>query len=339
MSELTTTLRTFMAIDSPTGFFHAADDYLMELLIKWGFAPERLVKGGVRVELGGSGDDLCIAAHADTLGLMVRRVNPNGTLVVANLGGLAPFYCENANVRVYARGGRQFTGVMRRSNPSTHLMSEEERKALPDYDKNLFVLLDEAVTTKAETEALGIRCGDCVALDPCYVETPSGYIKSRFLDDKASCAILLTLAKAVADGTIRLSRRVALLFTEYEEIGHGGANLPDGIRDLVAVDIGCVGPDHDSDEHKVTICAKDASFPYHTDLFSELIALAEKSGAPYALDMMLPRYGSDADVALRAGYDVRHALIGPGVLETHGYERTHTDALNATLTLLTALVS
>ena len=137
---------------------------------------------------------------------------------------------------------------------------------------------------------------------------------------------------------MKLNRKVSLLFTEYEEIGHGGAcGIPADTKDLIAVDIGCIGLDHDSDEHKVTITAKDTSFPYHTVLTDELVKLCEKNGIPYALDMMVPSYGSDADVSLRAGYDVRHALIGPGVRETHGYERTHTDALRATLALISAI--
>ncbi|MDO4564967.1 MAG: M42 family metallopeptidase [Clostridia bacterium] len=338
MKEILEHLRALIAIDSPTGFFHRTDDYIAEVLQGFGFEPTRQNKGGVAVELGGSGNPLCIAAHADTIGLMVRRINADGTLTVAALGGLHPFYCLDANVRVYARGGKTYTGVMRRANPSVHLMSDEERDAKLDYEKNLFLFLDEITESEAETQALGICCGDCVAVEPNYIETPSGFIKSRFLDDKASCAILLALAKKVGAGEVKLRRRVSLLFTEYEEIGHGGACIPEGTRDFLAVDIGCVGKNHYSHERKVTIGVKDASFPYHTDFVNEMVEKAVENGIAYALDMMLPRYGSDADVALRAGHDVRHGLVGPGVLETHGYERTHVESLQATYRLIESLV-
>lgn len=332
-------LRALMDIDSTTGFYTEMDRFLLETAKRMGFGTKQLRKGGVLVELGGEGNPLTIAAHADDIGLMVRRIEPNGMIIVTNVGGLRPLYAQDWNCRIYARSGKVCTGTVRRKNPCIHLMSEAERTEAPDYDKNLVLVLDEVVHSRADVEALGITCGDQVAVETRYIETESGYIKSRYLDDKASCAVLLRLMQAVADGEIRLSRKVSLLFTEYEEIGHGGAvGIPEDTADLVAVDIGCVGPNHASDEQKVTIGVKDASFPYHTVFTNELIELCEKNGIPYAPDMMLPSYGSDADVALRAGFDVRHALIGPGVLETHGYERTHRDALRATYALLKALV-
>lgn len=337
--QILNTLEELLNIDSPTGFFRSADDYLVGELEKLGYVPVRQNKGGVAVELGGEGKDLCIAAHADTLGLMVRRINSDGTLVVTNVGGLRPYYCINANVRVYSRFGKMLTGTVRKSNPSTHLMSDAENAEQPDFDTNIVVTLDELVKSDKDVEKLGVRCGDCVAVEPNLVITPSGFIKSRYLDDKASCAILLALAKAVKNGEIKLSRRVCLLFTEYEEIGHGGAVIPEGIKDFLSVDIGCIGKNHYSDEQKVSIVAKDAAFPYHTEMLNEMVTLAERDGIPYVLDMMLPHYGSDADVALRAGFDVRHGLIGPGVLETHGYERTHIDSLEATYNLIKAIVS
>ena len=199
-------------------------------------------------------------------------------------------------------------------------------------DRNLML-----VAVVIETDAADVD-RDQVAIETRYLETENGFIKSRYLDDKASAATLLRLAQRVADGEVKLNRKVSLLFTEYEEIGHGGAcGIPADTKDLIAVDIGCIGLDHDSNEHKVTITTKDAAFPYHTVLTDELVKLCEKNGIPYALDMMVPSYGSDADVSLRAGYDVRHALIGPGVRETHGYERTHEDALKATLALISAV--
>lgn len=333
-------LSALLEIDSTTGFFHQSDAYVLAEAKRLGFPARQLNKGGVQVTLGGEGNPVVIAAHMDAIGLMVRAILQDGRVRIVPVGGLQPYGAVDANVRVYARGGKVYTGTVRRTNPSVHLMTDEERAALPDYETNLVLVLDEPVHTKAEAESLGICCGDGIALDPQYRVTESGYVKSRFLDDKASCACLLALMQDVHDGRVKLNRKVTLLFTQYEEIGHGGAcGIPEDTVDFIAVDIGCVGPVYDSDEQKVSIGVKDASFPYHTDLVTELIALCKKHGIPYALDMFLPRYGSDANVALRAGYDVRHALIGPGVLETHGYERTHIDALDATYRLVVALAA
>lgn len=336
--NIVNTLSKIMEIDSPTGFFVKADDYLVDEFTKLGFAPVRQNKGGVMVDIGGEGRDICIAAHMDTLGLMVRNINANGTIRVINVGGLRAYYCLNANVRIYSRYGKVYTGTVRKANPSTHLMSDAENTELADYDTNIVVTLDEIVKSASDVEALGIRCGDSVAVEPDFRITPSGFIKSRYLDDKASCAILIEIAKAVKNGQIRLNRHVHLLFTEYEEIGHGGAVIPEGVKDFLSVDIGCIGKDHYSDEQKVSIVTKDSRFPYHTQMLNEMVELADKHNIPYALDMMLPHYGSDGDVTLVAGYDVRHGLIGPGVLETHGYERTHVDALKATYDLVKAII-
>lgn len=340
MEKLMQYLRELMAIDSTTGFFTEKDNYLMDFAARHGIDAVRINKGGVRFDLGGEGNPVCLTAHADEIGLMVRRVNADGTLVLDKVGGLHEFYAIDWNCNVYARGGRVYTGTVRRKNPGVHVMTDAERDALPKYDTSVVLTLDENVRSKADVEALGITCGDCVAPETRFTVTPSGYVKSRYLDDQACVAVLLRLAEQIKAGEIVPTRRVSMLFAEYEEIGHGGTcGIPSDTRDLIALDIGVVGTDHQSDEHKVTICVKDTIFPYHTVLTNELVELCKANGIPYELDMLIPHYGSDADCALRAGYDVRHGLIGPGVLETHGYERTHTDALQATLALARAIVT
>lgn len=304
-----------------------------------GYTPALLRKGGLTVDLGGEGNGLMLTAHADDIGFMVRFVNEDGSLRVCRIGGLHPFQVEHANVRVHTRDGRVYMGTLRRPNCSLHLMSMEERAAACDYEKNMFVYLDEEAASREDVARLGIRCGDQVALEPNLCFLPSGYIKSRFLDDKVSVAVLLTFMKRLRDENITLSRHVTVHFSLYEEVGHGGASgIPKDTVDVLAIDIGCCGPVNYSDERKVSICVVDTSFPYHQGFINDLIAAAERAGADYALDAFLPYYGSDANLALKIGLDVRHALIGPGVLETHGYERTHIQSLLQTYKLLCAYV-
>jgi len=181
--------------------------------------------------------------------------------------------------------------------------------------------------------ALGISPGDIVSIDARPLLTERGFLKSRHLDDKASAGILLALAESLASGAFRLGRRTWLLFTTYEEVGHGGAVIPSGVEEFLSVDMGAIGDDLGCDEYKVSICAKDSRGPYDWDLTNSLIEAAKRSGCSYAVDIY-PDYGSDADVALSAGHDVRHGLIGPGVYASHGYERTHRDAVANTLVLL-----
>ena len=168
--------------------------------------------------------------------------------------------------------------------------------------------------------------------------TESGYIKSRFLDDKLSSAILLGFAKYLKEENITPDRQIYLHFTIYEEVGHGGsAPVPEGVTEAWSVDMGCVGEGLTCTERQVSICAKDKGGPYNYDIVSKLVALAEENGIDYAVDIY-PFYGSDVEATLKAGYDIRHALIGPGVFASHGYERSHKDGVLNTLRLIMAFM-
>lgn len=332
-------LKRLLAIDSPTGLIEPIQDYLTSETKALGFSPRLLRKGGLFADLGGEGNGLVLTAHADEIGLIVRFIRPDGLIQVSSVGGLHAFMCDQANLRVYTRGGKIYTGTLRRKNPSLHLMTSEERNAAASFDTNLFLYLDEDAQNAEDVAALGIRCGDMISPDPQTVFTESGYIKSRFLDDKTCVAVLLTLMKYRTEQNVRPSRHVTVYFSLYEEIGHGGSSgYPEDTEEVLAVDIGCCGPRQFSGEKKVSIGVMDTAFVYHRAAVDGLIAAAERAGVAYALDMFLPFYGSDANAALRAGFDVRHGLLGPGVLSTHGYERTHAQSLVGTFELLRAYV-
>ena len=325
-------LEKLLSIDSPTGFTNKVQDYLCEEITHLGYKPERLHKGGVRAELGGTGNGLMLFAHVDTLGAVVNTIKPDGRLVLSRVGGLNPNNVETNNVRVYARLGGCYEGTIQVPNASSHVNAEVNKAR--SFESNLEVVLDEFVSSAEETKELGIRNGDFVVLDPRFTVTQKGYIKSRFLDDKASAAVLLTYAKYLKDEGITPSRRVVIGFTVYEEVGHGAAcGVPEGIVDVLAVDMGCVGEGLDCTERMVSICAKDSGGPYNYDMTTELVQAARSAGVDYAVDVY-NFYGSDVEVTLKAGYDVRHALIGPGVYASHGYERTHIEGLKNTFNLI-----
>ncbi len=326
-----------LQIDSTTGLFRQVQQYLIEEIGRMGFPVTRTHKGGLIADLGGEGNPLVVTAHVDDIGLMVRRVNPDGTLNVCQVGGLHPFYAVTENVRVHTRDGKVYTGAVCRTPGSVHVTEEELRGAMGDYRKNVCVVLDEQVSTAAETRALGVETGDIIALDA-RMRVSNGYIKSRFIDDKACAAVLLAAMKYIRERRVALPRRVMAYFSVYEEIGHGTSWLPEGVRDIVALDIAPTGPDQTSDERKVSIFAKDARYPYHWELTNELRAAAIASGTDFAVDVFTPHYGSDGDTSIAAGHDVRHAAIGPGTSNSHGYERTHMDALRNTYCLLMAYI-
>ncbi|MCH5316963.1 MAG: M42 family metallopeptidase [Eubacterium sp.] len=320
-------------IDSTTGMFRAIQEYLSEEIGRLGFPVTVSHKGGVIADLGGEGNTLAVTAHVDDIGLMVRYINDDGTLNVCTVGGLYPVYTVTENVRIHTRDGKVFTGTVCRTPNSVHVTEDELRRELGDFDTNVCVVLDEPVSTAAQTRALGIETGDMIALDPRFTVS-NGYIKSRFIDDKACAAVLLAAMKEIRDKQYTLPRRVLFYFSVYEEIGHGTSWLPEGVQDILAIDIAPTGDRQTSDERKVSVFCKDSRYPYHWEMTNELRAAAIRAGVDYVMDVFTPHYGSDGDTSIAAGWDVRHAAIGPGTSNSHGYERTHMDALKNTYGLL-----
>lgn len=330
-------LKNLTAIDSPSGFTAEVTEYTVGEFKKLGFKPYLTNKGCVACCLGGEGDPVILSAHIDTLGGMVAEIKKNGRLRITKVGGLNANNCETETCRVRTRSGKVFEGTLQMNDPSIHVNNKfsEQSRTFDDME----IVVDEDVKEKKDTEKLGIRAGDFVCFDPRTTVTKSGYIKSRFLDDKLSVAILLGLAKRISEQKLKLKRKVYVFITVYEEVGHGACGaLPADAKEILSVDMGCVGEGLSCTERMVSICAKDSGGPYDYSVTTELIRCAEKEKLDFAVDIY-PFYGSDADAALSAGYDLRHGLIGAGVYASHGYERSHTQGVSNTLKLLESYLS
>ncbi len=328
-------LQAIMAIDSPSGYTKDIQEYMNAELTRLGYKPENPIKGGIRAHLGGEGEPIMLMAHVDTLGAMVDCVKSNGRLMVSRIGGLQACNTETMNVKVKTRFDGEYEGTLQIANASAHV-NLELASLKRDFMTNMEVVLDEDVRSAEDVAKLGIRAGDIVAVEPRLTVTSKGYIKSRFLDDKASAAVLLALAKMIADENITLKRSIWISFTVYEEVGHGACHgIPDGIVEMMSVDMGCVGETMTCTEKQVSICAKDGGGPYNYEVTTALLKAAIDNKIDYAIDVY-HAYSSDVDAALHAGYDIKHSLIGPGVYASHGYERTHIDGLTATFDLLVA---
>ncbi|MCI6880462.1 MAG: M42 family metallopeptidase [Lachnospiraceae bacterium] len=328
--------RKILAIDSPSGYTREVADYVMEEYKKLGYEPQLTVKGGILVAIGGRDKENAVQleAHIDTLGAMVAEIKSNGRLRVTAVGGMNANNAEAENCKVITRFNGSYEGTLQLINASIHV-NDEYDGIKRSYD-SVEVILDENVKTKEDTEKLGIMTGDFVCFDPRTTVTKSGYIKSRFLDDKLSVGILLGYAKYLKEEHVTPERMIYQHITVFEEVGHGGAaSIPEGVTEVISVDMGCVGEGLACDETQVSICAKDSHGPYHYDVVSGLIKAAKENNIDFAVDVY-PHYGSDADVALTAGYDVRHGLIGAGVYASHGYERSHVDGVKNTFGLLKA---
>ncbi|MCR5373370.1 MAG: M42 family metallopeptidase [Solobacterium sp.] len=331
------TFKALLDADSTTGQYEEIQALVCRMAQEMGYSALRLNKGGVICTAGEGGDPLVITAHLDDIGLMVRHINADGTLNVCPVGGLYPGYCVTENVRVYTRDGKVFTGTVCRTPNSVHVTEEELRTTLGDFRKNVCVVLDEDVKDSEGVRRLGIETGDMIALEPRF-RMANGYIKSRFVDDKACAAVLLEMMKVMQEEGLHPDRKVYFYFGVYEEIGHGTTWLPEDVKDIIAVDIAPTGPDQNSDERKVSIFAKDSRFPYHYGLTNELRRTAIDAGIDYVMDIFTPHYGTDADGSILAGYDIRHAALGPGTANSHGYERTHLEGIKNTYGLLMAYI-
>jgi putative aminopeptidase FrvX len=272
---------------------------------------------------------VALTAHVDTLGAVVKEIKPNGRLKLSRIGGIQWPSVETEGVWVFTSRGQRIRGSVLIDTASGHIFSAEGSKT-PRDDEHMEVRLDVRTTSEKETRECGINIGDCVAFDPRVEVTQGGFIRSRFLDDKACVANIVAAIKSMTDAGVGPARTVYFLISNYEEVGHGAATgIPSDVVELVTVDMAVVGQGQESDEFNATLCIKDGGGPYHFGLNNKLRALAEKHNIPYKPDVYV-FYGSDGEAFWRAGGDVALALIGPGIDASHNYERAHMDGLNAT---------
>lgn len=330
-------LKKLTSIPSPTGFTREVADYLVEELERLGYRPIRTNKGGVNVIVKGKDDNKhrVVTAHVDTLGAMVRAVKADGRLKMAKIGGYPWNMIEGENCLVHvASTGKTVSGTILIHQTSTHVY--KDAGTAERTEDNMEVRLDAKVRNEKETRNLGIDVGDFISFDPRTTITDTGFIKSRFLDDKVSAAILLDLLRIYKEENLELPNTTHFMFSVFEEVGHGAnSNLPKEAVEYLAVDMGAMGDDQQTDEYTVSICVKDASGPYNYEFRNHLVQLAKDNDIQYKLDIY-PYYGSDASAAMRAGAEVKHALLGAGIESSHSYERTHIDSVEQTQKLVNA---
>lgn len=319
--------------DSPTGYNAAVNEKLIKILNKIGYEASILNKDTVFVKIKGKSSEKVVAtsAHLDTLGLMVRSISADGKLNVTNVGGPIAATLNGEYCKIITRDDVVYTGTILSKAPAAHVY--ENSNTLPSNFDNLEVRIDEVVKTKDDVLKLGINNGDYVFIDPKTTITDSGFLKSRFIDDKGSVCAILGVLKELKDKNITPSYDTYVYFVHQEEVGHGASALSKELDEFVTVDMGCIGLDLAGNEYSVSICAKDSGGPYSYDLTTKLINLAKENKLNYCVDIF-PFYGSDVGALWRAGADTKGALIGPGVSASHGMERTHLDALNSTMELL-----
>ena len=318
-------------IPSPTGFAEPAIEFVEKELSKYKQLQLSRTRKGALVAKWQVDSDLppvALTAHADTLGAVVKEIKSNGRLKLSRVGGIQWPSVETEGVWIFTSKGEKIRGSVLIETASGHVYGAAGNET-PRDDAHMEVRLDARTTSEKETRALGINIGDCVAFDP-RVEMANGFIRSRFLDDKACVANLTAAIKSIAESGQSPARSVYFHISNYEEVGHGAAaGIPSDVAELVTVDMAVVGHGQESDEFHATLCIKDSGGPYSEGLNKKMRAIAEQHNIPYKTDVY-PFYGSDGEAFWHAGGDVALSLIGPGIDASHNYERAHMDGLNAT---------
>lgn len=332
-------LKRLVETPSPSGYTADVMVLIEKEFEKIGVSYKKTNKGAVIATIEGADASRhrLLTAHTDTLGAMVKEVKSNGRLKLTNVGGFNWNATEGEYCLIHTADGKKVRGTILMHQTTVHVY-KDAGSAKRSAD-NIEVRIDEKVFNEQDIRALGIEVGDFVSFDPRFEATDSGFIKSRHLDDKASTALLVELIRTVVEEKVQLPQTTHFYISNNEEIGFGGnSNIPEATVEYIAVDMGAIGDGQTSDEYTVSICAKDSSGPYHYALTQHLIGLAKKEEIAYKLDIY-PYYASDASAAIRAGFDVKHALFGPGIESSHALERTHIDSLQASAELLYAYIT
>lgn len=328
-------LEEILNIPSPTGYTQDMLEYLKKELDEMDINYKESNKGALLATINGLSSDMSItfSAHIDTLGAIVSQIKSNGRLCINQIGGYMMNSVEGENVIIHTRSGKKYEGTLQTTKPSVHIDGNDARE-LKRECKNYEIAIDEQIHKSDDVYNLGIDVGDIVSFDTRTKITKSGFVKSRYLDDKASVSAILHAIRYIKINDIKPKYDVNFLFSNYEEVGHGASSfIPNNTVEFIAVDMGCPGENQNSTEYDVCICTKDSNGPYDYNLISKMINVCKENNINYKLDVY-PNYGSDATAALKAGMDAKFALIGPGIFASHGYERTHISSIVETKKLI-----
>lgn len=328
-------MENLINIPSPVGYYVKVSKFMVDSLTQLGYEPWVDNKGNIYVRVAGQNKEktVGIVAHLDTLGLMVRKINADGSLKIVDIGGINYHSIEGESVVIHTRDNGEYTGVVCCNSHSLHVF--KDAATLERTSENMHIMIDEKVSCAEDVQKFGIRVGDHISVNPRFTVTKSGFIKSRFIDDKGGVAAVVATLKALKDHNLVPSNNVVFMFSQYEEVGYGGASVPDGMEELVAVDIASVGPDNAGTEFDVSICTKDAITVYDVPLVDKLVKLAQEHHLGFQTDICTGG-GTDASQAVRAGNNLRVAAIGLGTYSSHAMERTHVEAMENTSKLLLA---
>ena len=209
-AEAERVLRTLVEVYGPSGMEGPARDAVQRLLPAWARA-ETDTAGNLWVRVGEGGPPVVFVAHLDEIGFRISGINADGSLELARLGGFFPSLFEAQPALVHTGRGAPVPAVFR-PRPG----SEAPARRTPEA-----VVGDVGTTSRAATEALGVRPGHTMTMPKRYVRLAGTRSTGRSFDDRVGSAALV-LALAALDRS-RLEHEVIFLWSVREETGLEGA--------------------------------------------------------------------------------------------------------------------
>jgi putative aminopeptidase FrvX len=155
-------------------------------------------------------------AHMDQLGFFVRKVEPDGLIRVERMGGVSERAMAAQAVLLCVGEGRDVPGII--MNKAHHSTGQDEKyKVLPTPD----IRIDTGHGSKQAVEAAGIRIGTPVIYHPHVLPMANDRIAGTAIDDRAGCAVLLDIARALQTRTT--GPTVHIVWSVQEEFNLRGA--------------------------------------------------------------------------------------------------------------------
>lgn len=293
---------------SPTGDTAWAVSFVQNELDSVGALTAITANGALLAQYAGLRDDRprALTCHIDTPGAMVAEIKPSGRLRISPLGEIDWAGLQGEAVTIQPRSGTGIRGSI-----------------VCGQNDEFAVRVDERTSSIDETRMLGIEIGDFISIDPRFEKTPSGFVRSRFLDAKSCVACLVTALRALSEAGVSPAQRTHVLISNFEEVGQPErGSLPVDLHEHVILDMAPVGAGQNGSEYHCSLCVKDMRTPYSKDLNDKMAAIATRAGIELRRDIFPNRSGGGW-----IGGTARVARFGPGLDSAQGYERTHVDAL------------
>lgn len=192
--------------------------YIAAALAELGISSRSDRLGNLIATLPGSkgAPSVMLFAHMDQLGLIVRKIESNGLVRVERLGGVPEKALPSQEVLFCVGDGRDVAGLI--ANKSHHATGQDEKYRVLPYPE---LYIDAGFSSAAQVLAAGIDVGTPIVYAPKVVELANDRIAGTAIDDRAACAVMLEVARALKGSKIHPT--VHLVFSVQEEFNLRGA--------------------------------------------------------------------------------------------------------------------